>query len=306
MFNIYKSLKKNDEENYNSFTTNFTNLHSNLPFQIENNCQDYTDYEQKEFNEFLLKDANNNIINPFNFANNFIASQSEEEKERFEMEGINKKENKNNIKFKVNKKIFKIEKKIKRGRSKKSSNKMGKHNKYKWDNLIRRFKVFLTNNIYNYINDSFEVNKNKDRQKKIKTIKYVSSKLIKSIKKVDNLNWINSKLKDFYSNEVSSRFFTYNNQYNKKLIDKIYKKGKEKKVIEILEKTIYDFWEIYINGDKDNKYNGFKTLKDDIIILREKKGETEKYIEKYIYYSKNFMEIFEAIHSRKVKKTKND
>ena len=70
-----------------------------------------------------------------------------------------KKENLNNqkkIKFVVrnyekDNKIFSIKKKVKLGRIKKNSNKQGKHSKYYKDNIIRRFKVHLMNNIYDFI-----------------------------------------------------------------------------------------------------------------------------------------------------------
>ena len=305
MNNSYKFLKKKEEEN-NSFTTNFTLLLSNIPFQLDNNFQDCvhnnSELEQKEFENFFFKDEFNinNISNPFMTPNNSFIFQSEEEKENF------KKENINNVKFIVKKKIFNIEKKKKLGRLKKCSNKMGKHDKSNIDNIIRKFKVFLTKNIYNYLNDSFEVNKNKKLDKRVKVIKYIASRFTKSVKRNFNLNWLNTKVKDYFSNVVSSRFFTLDNQYNKNLIKKIYKIGKEKKAIEILDKSINDFHQIYINDDKENKYIGFKTIKDDIKKLREK-GETEEYIEKYKYVSENIKKIFTDIHPRNRKrKMKNN
>lgn len=305
MNNSYKFLKKKEEEN-NSFTTNFTLLLSNIPFQLDNNFQDCvhnnSELEQKEFENFFFKDEFNinNISNPFMTPNNSFIFQSEEEKGNF------KKENINNVKFIVKKKIFNIEKKKKLGRLKKCSNKMGKHDKSNIDNIIRKFKVFLTKNIYNYLNDSFEVNKNKKLDKRVKVIKYIASRFTKSVKRNFNLNWLNTKVKDYFSNVVSSRFFTLDNQYNKNLIKKIYKIGKEKKAIEILDKSINDFHQIYINDDKENKYIGFKTIKDDIKKLREK-GETEEYIEKYKYVSENIKKIFTDIHPRNRKrKMKNN
>ena len=305
MNNSYKFLKKKEEEN-NSFTTNFTVLLSNIPFQLDNNFQDCvhnnSELEQKEFENFFFKDEFNinNISNPFMTPNNSFIFQSEEEKGNF------KKENINNVKFIVKKKIFNIEKKKKLGRLKKCSNKMGKHDKSNIDNIIRKFKVFLTKNIYNYLNDSFEVNKNKKLDKRVKVIKYIASRFTKSVKRNFNLNWLNTKVKDYFSNVVSSRFFTLDNQYNKNLIKKIYKIGKEKKAIEILDKSINDFHQIYINDDKENKYIGFKTIKDDIKKLREK-GETEEYIEKYKYVSENIKKIFTDIHPRNRKrKMKNN
>ena len=49
------------------------------------------------------------------------------------------------------KKIFSIAKKMKLGRNKKNSQKKGKHNKFRQDNIIKRFKVHLMKSIYDYI-----------------------------------------------------------------------------------------------------------------------------------------------------------
>ena len=55
--------------------------------------------------------------------------------------------------------IFSIKKVLKLGRKKKTSIKKGKHDKYKRDNIIRKFKVHLIQNIYDYINSLFKIKK---------------------------------------------------------------------------------------------------------------------------------------------------
>ena len=57
---------------------------------------------------------------------------------------------------------------------------------------------------------------------------------------------------------------------------------------------------IYFNNDPENKYPGFKTLKDDLIRLRELK-EDEAYIEMYSLVAISFEEIYEKIIPRKKK-----
>ena len=52
--------------------------------------------------------------------------------------------------------------------------------------------------------------------------------------------------------------------FNVQIIQRIYEKNEEKKIIEILEKTIRQTWQIYTNDINDNNYKGFMTLKDDI------------------------------------------
>ena len=325
MFNFERSFKKNEEDKYNYLNNNLPFLTTNLPLSLtlennfENNSINNSELDSKEFLGFLYEkdySNNNNFLPSYDLPPQQYIYLKEEEKERIkdnnkEIENISERDikyieikNNNNIKFIISKKnnqIFNIVKVIKLGRIKKSSNKIGKHNKYKKDNIIRRFKILLINNIYNYLNSSFTVNKNRNSEKKVKVIKKISFRITKSIKKQDNINWLNSTIKDYFSNIVSKRFFTYDNKYNQKVINKIYKKGKEKESITILDKTVKDFWQVYINDDIENKYMGFLTIKDDINKFMEK-GETEEYIKMYIDVANQFEKIFNNMKAREKKK----
>lgn len=127
------------------------------------------------------------------------------------------------------KKMFSIKKIMKLGRIKKDSNKIGKHSKYIRDNIIRRFKVRLMNNIYDYINKSFIINNRKEKNKHINMLKKLSSNNVKLMSKKDNMIWINSSIKYIFSQKISSKISSFNSNYNKKIINKIYE---EKKRIE--------------------------------------------------------------------------
>ena len=197
-------------------------------------------------------------------------------------------------------KIFSIKKIRKRGRIKKNSFKKGKHDKNNRDNIIRKFKVKLMNSLYDYINRSFIINTNR-QTRKIKIIKKLSSNDTTSIKKEDNIKWFNSQIKNVFSQNISTKIAHYDLDYNSKLINKIYLKGQEKRVINILDKTIKEMWLVYVNDDEEYNFKGFHTLKDEIKEFR-KKGQEEAYIEKYIKIAKNFEEIFVNIKSRNNKK----
>ena len=177
---------------------------------------------------------------------------------------------------------------------KKNSTKKGKHNKMTKDNVIRRFKVQLITHIFNYINSLFNINNYGKSKKQINVIKKVDSIYIKSISKEENIEWLNSKLNFIFSKTISSKLSNFDINYNKKLIQRIYSKNEEKKVINILDKTIKEMLSIYCNDDPENKYPGFKTLKDDLIRLRELK-EDEAYIEMYSLVAISFEEIYEKI-----------
>ena len=168
------------------------------------------------------------------------------------------------------------------------------------DNVIRRFKVQLITHIFNYINSLFNINNYGKSKKQINVIKKVDSIYIKSISKEENIEWLNSKLNFIFSKTISSTLSNFDINYNKKLIQRIYSKNEEKKVINILDKTIREMLSIYCNDDPENKYPGFKTLKDDLIRLRKLK-EDEAYIEMYTLVATSFEEIYKKIIPRKKK-----
>ena len=200
--------------------------------------------------------------------------------------------------FKIHKKIiFKIEKVLKLGRIKKNSSKIGKHDKYQRDNIIRKFKAFLIRNIFNYINKSFNSYK---KNKELMGLKKISSVQTKLISKKENLLWLNSQIKDIFSQNLTTKIVSFDKDYNIKLIDKLCKEGKEEKVINILNKTIKDLWRAYINDDANQNFRGFEILKNDIDKLK-KIGESEKYIELYVNVAKKFEDIFNEINPRNIK-----
>ena len=197
--------------------------------------------------------------------------------------------------------IFNINKVKKRGRIKNFRNKSGKHNKYHQDNIIRLFKVHLMNNIYKYINSSFKENQNKPYKKKI--LQKISSKFIKSISKEDNIKWLNSKLSTVFSQNLSTKIVRYKSNHNEKVINSVLKKGTDINAIFILNHTVKDMWNIYINDDINNNYTGFSTLKDDIEEFK-KSNQPLDYIEKYKKVAIEFEEIFNKIKERKRKRNK--
>ena len=238
---------------------------------------------------------------PLEIPKNYYLNQQKNEEVIFPNEKDNNNIFNDIILKKLKTKIFDIKKEIKLGRKKKSSVKKGKHDKYVTDNIIRKFKVHLLKNIFNFVNSCFLINKCKNKRKNIiNVIKKLSSFDIKSISKEDNLKWLDTPLKIIFSQNITTKIINCDKNYNNRLIKRIYEKGEEKEVIEILNKTIREMWNIYINNSIEKNYIGFKTLKDDLNDLK-KLGETDSYIKKYEYVSKEFENIFNRIIPRKRK-----
>ena len=227
------------------------------------------------------------------------------------------KQKKTNIKIikTIGNKIFKIVK------MKKINNKKGRllknakkryyyryHDKFKEDNVIKKIKTSFIAKTMNYINKEYGIYLNKHNIKKIgKLIKRISPTMSTRIKKEKNLKWFDSKLKDIFSDNISSKYSKCPGDYNKRQIEQIYKENEAKNVIRILDKKVRDMYNIY---SKDIKLEGFLTLEDDLKIQKElmKKNEEEEidyYLEKYQNIAQNLEKIFLDKKSRNYNKNKN-
>ena len=292
-FDLSPNLIKKDEKDTNLFYS--SNIIEFKDFRPINGL-----FEPSFGNDNLeLYFINDTKIRNINSQNNENDSSIEKEKDK-EVQKKDKYIINDSNSFKKDK-IFKIKKALKLGRKKKNSSKKGKHDKFQRDNLIRRFKAQLMKSIYNYINNCFVIN-NHENKNKMKIIKKIYP-FYQSIEKEENIKWLNSKIKDIFSQKLTNKFITCDLDYNEKLIKKIYEEGIEKKAIKNLDKTIKEYWNIYIKDDKDIDFTGFETIKDDIVKFR-KSGETEEYIAKYIEIAHKYEKIFKDIVPRKKKTRK--
>ena len=168
------------------------------------------------------------------------------------------------------------------------------HDKFKEDNIIKKIKTSFIKKTMNYINKEYGIYLNKHKIRKIeKLIRRITPANSVRIKKENNLKWFDSKLKDIFSQKISSKYSKYNGDYNKKQIDKIYKEDDAKNVIGILDKKVRDMYNIY---SKNIKLDGFETLEDDLKNQRElMKGNNEEEIEKYLEIFQNTAQNLEGI-----------
>ena len=121
------------------------------------------------------------------------------------------------ISLKNNKKVFKIAKDFKgKGRIRKKTNYVGKHTKFSEDNIIRKIKAIFLDQCRNYINFLYKkylLMKKKYISKKKVLLQRIESKITKQIKKEYNLKWLETKLYEIFSNNVSNKCCHYNKDY---------------------------------------------------------------------------------------------
>lgn len=218
--------------------------------------------------------------------------------------------------IKIAEKIFKIVKEKKKNTKIGRANKNSKnkyhitHDKFSLDNIIRKIKASFLLRTMKFINHEYgEYLRKRQRKKIAKLIQPISPDESRKIKKEDNLKWFDLKIKDFYSNKISSKCHNHEEDENKIKIKKLYNEEKDKsmKIFQILEMKIKEMYDIYINDEIPEGFEEYKNLKDDIDKLKEdmkKKNEEgiEKYISEYEKTAKNLYLIFIEKKSRNIKK----
>ena len=218
--------------------------------------------------------------------------------------------------IKIAEKIFNIVKEKKKNTKIGRANKNSKnkyhitHDKFSMDNIIRKIKASFLLRTMKFINHEYgEYLRKRQRKKIAKLIQPISPDESRKIKKEDNLKWFDLKIKDFYSNKISSKCHNHEEDENKIKIKKLYNEEKDKsmKIFQILEMKIKEMYDIYINDEIPEGFEEYKNLKDDIDKLKEdmkKKNEEgiEKYISEYEKTAKNLYLIFIEKKSRNIKK----
>ena len=190
-------------------------------------------------------------------------------------------------------KIFDIKKVSKRiGRRKHDKPELYKyeavHTKYRQDNIIQKIKIHFINSTMDLINRKYNEYLNIDSKKRL--LQKIKPNFTKIWRKKGNQEFLEKKLKDVFSEELSERCSTFHDKknYNKEQIEKLYEKNKAKNVINILDKSLKEIYRIYImenNGMKE--YN----LKYDLIQIEQKNGK--EYAQEYNKKALDFLNLFD-------------
>ena len=239
----------------------------------------------------------------FNFPSSFISTNFKNNSNQFEDIDLTTIEPKN----KKKEKIFRIIKyNKKKGRIKNNSNLIGKHNKFSEDNIIRKFKGRFIEKCRIYINKEYKsfflTNEHETKKEKI-LLQRISPKLSRKISIDDNLKWLYSKLYQVFSEDISGKCSLYDLDYNKTGILNLYRENEVKNVISILNKSVKEMIESFIQ----NKIPGFGSLDDELKYLEEKMKKTNeqedinKYLINYRKIVLNFEFIFKKKNARKNK-----
>ena len=207
------------------------------------------------------------------------------------------------------------------GRKTKNSGEIGEHTKYSEDNMTRKIKVLLKNDLLEFINDKIKIDLNlseisidgkiyKNEQIKLLNIKQTKTLDIT----VDGIKvYLNTKVKDFFNDEISKNNKNYPANFNAVLIEKLYEMENTESITSIMDKTMLECLKYY-RKDEDmiNNYEyvclkglekKFEGLKDRLMKNPEKKND-EKYVDELIKLIKEFEDVYSKKRPR-MKRSKN-
>ena len=273
----------------------------------EINQINFTEKEEEKFingnQKLIISDENDNKINSETESISKKKKEKEKKKEKKkekEKEKEKEEEEEEEEKEKENTNDNKIVIKKKRGRP----GTTGEHNKFSDDNLRRKVKHLLLDNLINFINNKiYKIYKGQigngifikklltlnQRQKTDSTIQF-------------NKDFLQKNLGEIFSDDISSKYTIFPFDHNRKLIKKfLYEEDEEKKEYfkQLFSLTFMDSLEHFRGSKTINELKGLKGI-DSI------KSDDEEYLKQLKYYFNNYETIIFNKRSRNKKKPKKE
>ena len=201
------------------------------------------------------------------------------------------------------------------GRKKKNSGEIGKHNKYAENNMTRKMKVIIKNDLLDFINSKIKselnltniiINGDKFINNEIKLLNIKQNQMI-DITVDGNITFLNTKIRDILSEQISNNNqLKYPSDFNAILIKTIYQIENGESITSILDMTFLECLKYYRKDEdiiNDAKYSCLKGLEKGFENLKERlmnNNEEEDYVDKLI----ELIQKFEVIYSTKKSRAK--
>ena len=158
------------------------------------------------------------------------------------------------------------------------------HTKFGEDNIVRKIKIYFTNSTMSYINQKYiEFTGIKSKKRLLGRIK---PNFTIAWTKKENQAYLSKQIKNIFSEKLSTKCRRFPNNYNQKQIAKIFKNGKAHEVIDILNSSVQDMYNKYI--DEKNIIPGYN-LKYDLKEIEKRNGK--EYAKLYKSIALNLIEI---------------
>ena len=212
-------------------------------------------------NKIIINNENN--MNEINLELNNDENNMEENKDLLSLDKIKDISNiiieipsEEKIKFISKKRYFNVDIRKRTGRKPTSQVKRATHTKYCHDNILRKIKVNFFKKLIKYINRIIL----KKYGTKIKVLLPLKGDISQNNSIKFNSMLLNSKLKDIFSNfEINGKYRLYEQSYNKKVIQSIYKED-IRELIDLLEITFLEAYNYFKGINESHILNGMDKI----------------------------------------------
>ena len=187
---------------------------------------------------------------------------------------------------------FNIIKMKKRGKRRlKSNSKI--HDKNSQYNIICKIKVYFTKSILDQANNLYQKSLKKEEAIEASYFKSVNQKEDKSENSI-NIDLFGKTVKEYLSSNISGKYYAHSKDYNKKIIEKIYKENKMKNLIAFLEQNIGTVYDEYISGEasQNDIFKGMRKIDADLEKIKIKYNYDNHYINEVRRTALNLEQIF--------------
>lgn len=182
----------------------------------------------------------------------------------------------------------------------KKNGKCGKHTKDDPDNIIKKCKRILISYAIAHINKIIE------KEKKYELLLHLKYSYINNIKKDSDLELLNTKIKDIVSKDISEKYKSKDEKWNKNIIDKIIlEDANNDKLINLLNMTFNEWIDAFTYKTKNEYNKDINLLQSALDKINKKNNQNKEYLSKLIFYLYNYKRWFESKKGRNTEE-KND
>ena len=129
---------------------------------------------------------------------------------------------------------------------------------------------------------------------------------INNIKKDSDLELLNTKLKDLVSKDISEKYKSKDEKWNKRIIDEIIQnETKNEQLINLLNMTFNEWIDIFTYKTKNEYNKDINLLQSALDKINKKNNNNQEYLSKLIFYLYNYKRWFESKKGRSTEE-KND
>ena len=193
------------------------------------------------------------------------------------------------------------------GRKTRNSNETGEHNKFSDDNLRRKVKHILIDELMKFINNKIctMYDNNIGHGIFVKKLLIMNQKQKCDATVLFNKAFLNKTLKDIFSDNISSRFTIFPPEHNKNLVENLMNEADEEKknyFEKLFNLTFIQCLNHFRGTEIINELIGLKGIES----IEENYADDEYYLKSLLFYISNFEEITINKRNRKKRVKKNN